>query len=221
MPERILLSWSGGKDSCMTLAEVLTDDRYEVAALVTTITEGYDRISMHGVRRMLLERQAAALGLLLSPVYIPMNAGNADYESRMEAVFSHYQREGVTTVAFGDLFLADIRRYREAWLDRIGMRPIFPLWHRETPALARSFIDRGFETVLTCVDERTLDRSFSGRRFDHQLLQDLPATVDPCGENGEFHTFVFGGPLFHDEVHFVLGEVVHRDAWYFCDLVPA
>jgi len=205
----------------MTLAELLTDDRYQVAALVTTITEGYDRISMHGVRRVLLERQAAALGVLLSAVTIPMSASNTDYESRVEAMFSHYRREGVTAVAFGDLFLADIRRYREAWLDRIGMRPIFPLWHRQTPALARSFIENGFEAVLTCVDGRTLDRSFSGRRFDHQLLQDLPATVDPCGENGEFHTFVFGGPLFRDEVHFVLGEVVHRDTWYFCDLVPA
>ena len=220
MRERILQSWSGGKDSCLTLAKLLSDGTWSVAALVTTVTEGYERVSMHGVRQALLREQAAALGLPLEVVYIPQNATNEIYEARMEETFARYGREGVATIAFGDLFLADIRRYREQWLARAGIRPVFPLWMRDTRDLARRFVDEGFEAVVTCVDTRVLDRGFAGRRFDHALLADLPETVDPCGENGEFHTFVYGGPIFRQPLRIAGGEVVQRDSWCFCDLVP-
>jgi len=218
--EPLLLSWSGGKDSCMTLFEVAQRGGYRVVALLTTVTEVYDRVSMHGVRRVLLEQQAAALGLPLHLVPIPPEPPNDVYQARMEAVFDPYRKDGVTTVAFGDLFLADIRRYREEWLTGIGLRAIFPLWHQETRALARTFIDQGFRAVVTCVDSRVLDRSFSGRPFDHRFIETLPPLVDPCGENGEFHTFVHDGPLFREPVPLVLGEIVQRELWYYCDLLP-
>ncbi len=214
----VLVSWSGGKDSCMTLFELHKDRAINVAALLTTVTEGYNRVSMHGVRRTLVEAQAAALGLPLHQVYIPTSASNRDYEARMEEAFDVYRQRGITAVAFGDLFLADIRKYREAWFSRIGMQPIFPIWHEDTITLAKTFIDLGFKAVVTCVDSRALSSAFAGRLIDHSFLKDLPSTVDPCGENGEFHTFVFAGPLFHHEVAFDIGEVVQREVWYFCDL---
>ncbi len=204
----------------MALAELLADDARSVAALLTTVTEGYDRVSMHGVRLTVLHQQVDALGLPLHIVTIPQNASNSVYESRMEAAFVRFRINDVTTIAFGDLFLRDVRRYREQWLARTGMTPIFPLWDRDTRDLARRFIDQGFKAVLTCVDTRVLDRSFSGRAFDQALLADLPPTVDPCGENGEFHTFVFGGPIFHRDISVTRGEIVQRDAWCFCDLLP-
>ena len=205
----------------MTLAELRADETRSVAALLTTVTEGYDRVSMHGVRLAMLFQQVEALGLPLHVVPIPQNACNSVYEARMEAAFERFRLRGVTAIAFGDLFLPDVRRYREQWLARAGMTPIFPLWHRDTRDLARRFIDQGFKAVLTCVDTRVLDPSYAGRAFDHTLLADFPPTVDPCGENGEFHTFVFGGPIFRREIPLVRGEVVQRDAWSFCDLVPA
>lgn len=220
MRERIVHSWSGGKDSCMSLAALLRDETRAVAALLTTVTEGYERVSMHGVRLVLLHQQAAALGLPLDVVFIPQNASNEIYEARMEAAFARSRECGVTTIAFGDLFLADIRRYREQWLARTGMMPIFPIWHCDTRDLARRFIDEGFKAVLTCVDTRVLDPSFAGRAFDHALLADLPPAVDPCGENGEFHTFVFAGPIFRWDVLVTRGQTVQRDAWCFCDLLP-
>jgi len=221
MPERILFGWSGGKDSCMTLAQLLNDDRYKVVALVTTVTEVFDRISMHGVRRALLEAQVAALGIPLEMVYIPMDADHAAYQSRMEAVFIRYRDQGITTVAFGDLFLAEVRRYREDWLARLGMQAIFPIWHQDTTQLARAFIDQGFKAVVTCIDTTVLAPTFAGRSFDHQFLQDLPTTVDPCGENGEFHSFVFDGPIFQRAVSFAKGPVVQWDSRFFCELIPA
>jgi len=214
----VLQSWSGGKDSCLTLAELRADPTRSVEALLTTVTEGYERVSMHGVRRKLLRRQAAALGLPLSVVTIPQRATNAAYESAMEAAFERFRAQGVATIAFGDLFLADVRRYREAWLARVGMTPIFPIWERDTRELAREFIDRGFQAILTCVDTRVLDPSFAGRWFDRALLADLPETVDPCGENGEFHTFVFDGPTFRESVPVVVGPTVMREAFCYCDL---
>jgi len=219
--DRILVSWSGGKDSCLTLAEILRSETFSVQALLTTVTEGYDRISMHGVRRSLLEQQAAALGIPLEVVLIPQAATNDAYQSRMEAAFERYRQAGVTAIAFGDLFLADIRKYREEWLARAGMTPVFPVWLRDTRELARQFIDQGFEAILSCVDTRVLDCSFAGRSFDTALLTDLPENVDPCGENGEFHTFVSGGPIFRRKVPVARGEVVRRESWCFCDLLPA
>ncbi len=203
----------------MALAWLGHDPSVRVAGLLTTVTEGYDRISMHGVRRSLLERQAAALGLPLDIVWIPQNATNQEYESRMEAALNQYRGLGVSTVAFGDLFLADIRAYREAWLSRLRVMATFPLWHRETGTLAEAFVTLGFQAVVTCVDRRALPREFAGRSFDRRFLADLPSSVDPCGERGEFHTFVHGGPLFAHEVTFTRGEVVDREDWSFCELL--
>ena len=205
----------------MALAELAASGAYQIAALLSTVTEGYERVSMHGVRRVLLEQQAAAVGLPLHVVSIPQDATNDAYQSRMEEAFSVFRRDGLTTIAFGDLFLADIRQYREEWLTRQGMRALFPIWKRETRALAHAFIDGGYEGVVACCDGRVLGRSFAGRRFDRGFLADLPEAVDPCGENGEFHTFVSGGPVFRHAVRFHLGAVVQRGSWYFQDLVPA
>lgn len=219
--ERVLHCWSGGKDSCLTLSTLLADETRTVVALLTTVTAGYDRVSMHGVRLEVVRRQADALGFPLDVAVIPQQATNAAYEACMEAVLARYREAGVRTIAFGDLFLDDVRRYRERWLAGTGMTPIFPIWRRDTRALARRFIDDGFQAILTCVDTRVLAPSFAGRSFDHALLADLPAAVDPCGENGEFHTFVSDGPLFRWPVPIVRGGVVQRDAWCFCDLVLA
>jgi uncharacterized protein (TIGR00290 family) len=218
--EPIVLSWSGGKDSAMALAEIMARDEHRICALLSTATEGYERVSMHGVRVALLAQQAAGLAMPLQLVRIPPDATNEIYESRMAPAFEAFRRQGVRTVAFGDLFLADIRAYREEWLGRLRLRAIFPLWHRDTAQLARTFIARGFEAIVTCVDARRLDRSFAGRRFDAQFLASLPPEVDPCGENGEFHTFVFSGPNFRCPVRLRPGEIVLRESWYFCDLLP-
>lgn len=218
--EKILLSWSGGKDSMMTLHELRQTGAVEVVALLTTITEGYDRISMHGVRRVLLEQQAASLGLPLHKAFIPSGCTNAQYEATMRAVLTYYQAQGVTACAFGDLFLRDIRAYRERNLATIGMKALFPVWGRDTTQFIRTFIDLGFKAVVTCVDPRALPPTFAGRVIDESFLCDLPPGVDPCGENGEFHSFVYAGPLFREEVKVTAGEVVLRDGFYFCDLVP-
>jgi uncharacterized protein (TIGR00290 family) len=217
--EKILLSWSGGKDSCMALYEVQRSQSYEII-LITTVTEGYDRISMHGVRRILLEMQAESLGLALTKIYIPQNATNEDYELRMKEVIAKHQKEGVGSVAFGDIFLEDLRKYREENLLRIGMRGIFPIWRRDTSELIRRFIDSGFKAIVTCVDPKVLNPSFAGRVIDDDFINQLPVQVDPCGENGEFHSFVFDGPIFRKEIKFYVGEVVLRDSFYFCDLLP-
>jgi uncharacterized protein (TIGR00290 family) len=216
---KILLSWSGGKDSCMALFEVQDSQNYEIM-LLTTVTEGYDRISMHGVRRTLLEKQAESLGLGLTKIYIPRNATNEDYELRMKEVLTKHQKEGVSSVVFGDIFLEDLRKYREANLARIGMGGVFPIWRRDTSELIRRFIDLGFKAVVTCIDPKVLNPSFEGRVIDEEFISQLPMQVDPCGENGEFHSFVFDGPIFGKEVKFSLGQVVLRDSFYFCDLIP-
>jgi uncharacterized protein (TIGR00290 family) len=221
MPERILLSWSGGKDSAMCLYELKKRGDYEVMALLTTVTEGYDRISMHGVRRELLDRQAAALELPLEKIYIPKNATNGDYEARMRAVLEKYFRDGVESVAFGDIFLEDIKKYREKNLAQIGMRGLFPIWKRDSLELAQSFITSGFRAVIVCVNPQALDASFAGKVIDQEFLESLPAGVDPCGENGEFHSYVFDGPTFKEKIGFRLGEVIERNSFWYCDLVPA
>lgn len=219
-PEKILVSWSGGKDSCLTLHEIQRTRRYQIAALLTTVTESYERISMHGVRIVLLERQAEALGLPLEKVFIPPGCRNEIYESRMRQALEKYQRQGIRAVAFGDLFLEDVRNYRESNLARIGMQGLFPLWNRDTTALAMQFITLGFQAIVVCIDPRALDKSFLGRLVDADFLRSLPPQVDPCGENGEFHSFVFAGPLFQRTVGFTRGEMVLRDSFWFCDLLP-
>jgi uncharacterized protein (TIGR00290 family) len=221
MKEPVLVCWSGGKDSSLALREIITSGRYEVAALLTTVTSGYDRISMHGVRCALLDQQAAALGLPLRKVAIPPGATNAEYEAAMHAALLDYKSRGITTVVFGDLFLEEIRKYRDRMLGEIGLTALYPVWGLETAQLARDFIQAGFQAVLVCVDPRQLAEKFAGRFFDHALLAELPPKVDPCGENGEFHTFVFAGPIFQRPVKVEKGEVVTRSGFCFCDLRPA
>jgi uncharacterized protein (TIGR00290 family) len=205
----------------MALHELRRDARYEITGLLTTITETYDRISMHGVRRELLERQAAALRLPLDIVTIPPACVNADYEARMEAALLRWKVRGVRRVAFGDIFLQDLREYRERNLARMEMEAIFPIWLRPTDKLVREFIELGFRAVTVCVDPKKLDESFVGREINKEFVADLPTGVDPCGENGEFHSFVFGGPGFAQPVEMTRGEIVQREGFWFCDLLPA
>lgn len=217
---RTALSWSGGKDSALTLW-TLRRQGVEPEALITTVTDAYDRISMHGVRRELLAAQADAVGIPLVEVRIPPACVNDVYEARMAQAFASASLSAVETVAFGDLFLEDVRDYREARLaanDRCG---VFPLWGRDTGALAREFIAAGFGAIIVCLDPRALDASFAGRPYDEQFLAELPASVDPCGENGEFHTFVHAGPIFAEPIACETGEIVQRDGFVFCDLIPA
>ncbi len=228
--EKILFCWSGGKDSAMALYEILQAGSYDVVALLTTLSAPYDRISMHGVRRSLLDEQVRRLGIPPAnwrgklEVVSVSTSSNEEYEKKMGQLLSRYKVQGVETVAFGDIFLEDLRKYREDKLASIGMKGLFPLWKRDTMDLAHSFIDRGFKAVLTCVNPKVLDPSFAGRSFDRDLLRDLPGGVDPCGENGEFHSFVFGGPLFKEEIPIQIGERVRRESaghsfWY-CDILP-
>ncbi len=220
--EKIVLSWSGGKDSALSLYELQRDERFRVVSLLTTVAEEYERISHHGVRTELLDLQAEALGVPLHKLYLPgRNVSNKVYESLMKRTMLEIWEQGVRTVAFGDIFLEDLRAYREANLAKVEMRAHFPIWHRNTADLARLFIDLGFRARLSCVDGQKLDESFAGRPIDEALLQDLPKDVDPCGENGEFHSFVFDGPNFQHPVPVKTGEVVLRDVRYFADLLPA
>jgi uncharacterized protein (TIGR00290 family) len=191
-----------------------------VEALLTTVTRDFDRISMHGVRRVLLERQAESLGLPLRQIFIKKGAGNDEYEQKMGETFVTYRDQGINVVVFGDLFLRDIRAYREQLLARFNMTGLFPVWGRDTAQFIREFIELGFKALIVCVDPAQLDPSFSGRLIDEDFLADLPAGADPCGENGEFHTFVFDGPNFRKPVNFSIGEIVCRDSFWFCDLVP-
>jgi uncharacterized protein (TIGR00290 family) len=216
--EPVLLAWSGGKDSALALDALRADAAVRVVGLITTVTAGYERISMHGVRRSLLAAQAGAVRLPLIEARIPVRASNDAYEAAFAEALAPVRARGVTRVAFGDLFLADVRAYRERQFATLGMQPMFPLWMRDTGVLAREFIARGFEAVLVCVDPTKIDPSFAGRLFDAALLTDLPSGADPCGENGEFHTFVFNGPGFSGPVAVRIGPVVERDGFVFCDL---
>jgi uncharacterized protein (TIGR00290 family) len=221
MNEPVLFCWSGGKDSALALHAIRQSPEYDIAALLTTITSDYDRISMHGVRRSLLEEQAASLGHPLQIVTIPKDASNSDYESQMRAALEKYRARGIRTVAFGDIFLDDLRKYREQNLAKIGMAALFPIWKRDTRLLARKFIAEGFQAVIACVDTNALPASFAGRTFDAQFLADLPPDADPCGENGEFHSFVYDGPIFNSPVKCKTAQVVLRENRFaFCDLLP-
>lgn len=220
MKEKIILSWSCGKESAMAYYRFLQDSRLEVVALLTTVTDDYDRVSMHGVRRSLLEKQAEILGLPLKRVFIPKEADNGIYEQRMGEVLSECRRENVHTVGFGDIFLEDLKKYREEKLSQVGMHALFPLWKKDTGALIRDFIDQGFKAVVTCVDSKVLGASFAGSMIDRDFLASLPAQADPCGENGEFHSFVFDGPIFREKIPVTIGEVVQRNGYFFCDVLP-
>ncbi len=216
------MSWSGGKDSALALAALQDDPAYRVVALLTTVTSGYDRISIHGVRRALLAAQARSIGLPVHEVVLEPQSSNAAYDAALERALADVRGRypGVRRIAYGDLFLEDVRRYREERLPALGFEAAFPIWQRPTDALAREFIDRGFEARLVCVDTTQLDAAFAGRPFDTALLRDLPSAVDPCGERGEFHTFVSAGPCFTTPVSYDVGDVVLRDGRFaFCDLL--
>jgi len=215
----VALSWSGGKDSALALHALLRDRTVDVAALVTTVTSGYDRVSMHGVRTTLLEEQATVLGLPLHVVRIPPAATNVRYERAMRDAFQTLRQQGIAAMAFGDLFLADVREYRERLVRDTGVEALFPIWGRATGSLARQFVRDGFRAVLVCVDPCQIDVSHCGAEFDEVLLEALPATADPCGENGEFHTFVYDGPMFDRPIGARRGEVVERGGFVFCDLL--
>jgi uncharacterized protein (TIGR00290 family) len=218
---KIAISWSTGKDSAWTLHMLRQQHPGCVAALLTTVNEAFDRVAMHAVRRALLEAQAEAAGLPLYAIDLPWPCPNEAYESRMAEAVRRLEAEGFTHVAFGDLFLADVRRYREEKLAGTGLTPIFPLWHaKPTRDLAEEMIGGGLRACLTCVDPRVLPATFAGRQFDRTLLADLPEGIDPCGENGEFHSFVWDGPMFSRAVEVRVGETVEREGFVFADVLP-
>jgi len=219
--KKVIFSWSGGKDSALALYELVQSGEYDIAALLTTVTKDYDRISMHGVRTVLLEKQAKALGITLEKALMKKGAAIEENESKIREVMERYFGSGVLLNAAGDIALEDVKKYKDDNLARIGMEGVYPLWKRGSAELARKFIGLGFKAVITCVDSTLLDKSFVGREFDASFLADLPAGTDPCGENGEFHSFVYDGPIFREKVDFAKGEIVLRDnRYYFCDLLP-
>jgi uncharacterized protein (TIGR00290 family) len=220
--EPVVLSWSGGKDSTMAAYQLLASQKYEIAALLTTVTEGYDRISMHGVRRQLLEQQAESLGIPLRQIVIPKDCTNEIYEARMRLAFSRIKSEGITKIAFGDLFLQDVKQYRDERLAQAGMTGLYPIWMRDTEELVRTFIGLGFKALIACVDTQAIDASFAGREIDLELLRDLPESADPCGEYGEYHSFVYAGPIFKKTIACKSGERVMRTPRFnYCDIVAA
>jgi len=219
---KAILSWSGGKDSALALYEIQQAGDYEIVTLLTTITEAYDRSSMHGIRRALIEQQADSLGIPLEKVLLSPVSSNEEYDSRMRELLERHKAEDVSTVVFGDIFLEDLRKYREERLASIGMKAVFPLWGRDTTELARTFMQLGFKAVITCVDTEQMEPVYAGRAFDEEMLDSLPAGVDPCGENGEFHSFAYDGPIFKSCIPHTTGEVVLREERFmFCDLVPS
>jgi len=219
--KRILVSWSSGKDCAWALHLLRRQSGIEIVALLTTINSEFDRVAMHGTRRALLEAQASAAGIPLWKVPLPWPCSNEEYESRMSALCARAIAEGVQAMAFGDLFLADIRAYREKQLAGTGIEPLFPVWQIPTAELARTMIASGLRAKITCVDPRVLSPEFVGRDFDSQFLADLPPTIDPCGENGEFHSFVYDGPGFRRPIDVSVGELVERDGFVFADLALA
>ncbi len=217
---KALLSWSSGKDSAWSLHLLRMRQEVEVVGLLTTVNEAYARVAMHAVRIELLEAQSKATGLPIWPVPIPSPCSNAEYEAAMTNAMEKAKAEGITVMAFGDLFLEDIRRYREEQLTGSGIEPIFPIWGLPTDNLAREMVAAGLCARVTCVDPRQLPKSFAGREFDGKFLADLPSTADPCGERGEFHTFAYDGPMFQRPVPVQTGEIVERDGFVFADLLP-
>jgi uncharacterized protein (TIGR00290 family) len=241
--EKIIFCWSGGKDSALALNRILQDGRYEVITLLTTCNEHFQRVSMHGVRVELLEQQAAAIGLPLDKVFVSQRSSNDEYQQKMSACLLAHKALGATSCAFGDIFLEDLKRWREENLAKVGLRGIFPLWKNDTRELIREFFALGFSTVICCVNDAYLGEDAVGRKIDENFIASLPAEVDPCGENGEFHSFAYAGPIFKQPVQFAVGEKVYRpveqthptDAnssyvcppsprrtkgFWFCDLLP-
>ena len=220
MKEKVIFSWSGGKDSAIALHEIQKAGQYEIRTLLTTVNAEYDRISIHGVGRELLEQQARSLGLPLEQILLLKDFSNEEYENKMQKTLEKYKEAGVNSVVFGDIFLEDLKQHRENKLSTIGMTGVFPIWKKDTRKLAQKFIDSGFKAVITCVDSQVLDKKFVGREFDSQFLSELDDEIDPCGENGEFHSFVYDGPIFQNTIKQKRGEIVLRaKRFYFCDLI--
>ncbi len=228
MKEKIIFNWSGGKDSALCLYKVLKSHPGQVNCLLTSVSEQYQRISMHGVRVELLETQAKSIGFPLVKMMMPEMPTMENYERVTRSTLSNLKDQGATTCAYGDIFLEDLRAYRETMLTSLNLRALFPLWKISTRDLLKEFIDLGFKTIVVCVNEKYLDSTFAGRVIDNDFIKDLPANVDPCGENGEFHTFVFDGPVFKSPIDFKKGEIVHRtydtstadNGFWYCDLLP-
>ncbi|MFX1393112.1 MAG: diphthine--ammonia ligase [Promethearchaeota archaeon] len=216
-----IVSWSGGKDSALALYYLLLEKRYTIKKLITTISTDYDRISMHGVRKELLEKQSQSMGISVYIISLQKDVSNAEYEEIMRKEMNKFKSQQVGNVVFGDIFLEDIRKYRESNLSKIGMNALFPIWGKSTRDLAKKFLKFGFEAIITCVDSTVLDGSFIGQLYNEDFLASIPPNIDPCGENGEFHTFVFNGPIFSYPIQFTKGNVVFReDRFYFIDLIP-
>ena len=216
----ILLSWSGGKDSSLALYEIQKSGKYQIVSLITTVTKEFNRVSMHGLRTVLLEQQAASINIPLEKVFITKNAANDEYESNFNETLIRFKEAGIKQVVFGDLYLEDIKKYREALLKKIDIECIFPVWKRDTTKLAREFIDLGFKAIVICVDSNVLSKEFARREYNEEFLNDLPKGIDPCGENGEFHTFAYDGPIFKKPIDHRLGEIVLRDQrFYYCDIL--
>jgi uncharacterized protein (TIGR00290 family) len=218
---KAIMSWSTGKESAFALHQIRQNGEVEIVAVMTTISSAFDRVSMHGVREVLLDRQTEALGLPCWKISIPSPCPNEVYEREMASMLDQARRDGVTHVVFGDIFLEDLRAYREKRLAEVGMIAVFPLWKRDTKALAGEMIASGLRATITCIDPRKLHRSFAGRTFDDGFVADLPSGVDPCGENGEFHSFAWAGPMFDKTIPVATGEVVERDGFVFADVMPA
>ncbi|HRP53625.1 MAG TPA: diphthine--ammonia ligase [Fluviicola sp.] len=229
MKENVVFNWSGGKDSSLALYYLLQDERFSILRFLTSVSKDFQRVSMHGVRVSLLEKQAESLGILLQKIEIPEGVSMEAYDEIMGDALQEIQQLGCTSAAFGDIFLEDLKQYRENRLAKLQMKGIFPLWKRDTREIVNEFIQLGFKSVVTCVNEKYLDSSFVGRTIDASFLADLPPNVDPCGENGEYHSFVFDGPIFKQEISYQLGEKIHRTyqtkedefGFWFCDLLDA
>jgi uncharacterized protein (TIGR00290 family) len=238
MKEKVVFCWSGGKDSALALDCMLRDERYQVVSLLTTCNRDFRRVSMHGVRIELLDAQAESIGLPLEKVLVETRSTNKDYERAMEASLREHQRRGVTACAFGDIFLEDLRQWREANLARVGLRGIFPIWKGDTRKLVREFLAKGFSTVICCASDAYLGADAVGRTLTEEHLASFPADVDPCGENGEFHSFAYAGPIFRQPIRFTVGETIYRPlppglvdptssppgrvtrGFWYCDLLP-
>jgi len=244
MKQKVVFCWSGGKDSALALNRLRQDDRYEIVSLLTTCNEHFQRVSMHGVRLELLERQAAAIELPLEKVFVSQRSSNEEYQQKMAACLQAFQTRGVTACAFGDIFLEDLKRWREENLAKVGLRGVFPIWKEDSRELIREFFALGFGTIICCVNDAYLGQEAAGRNLDEEFIRTLPPEVDPCGENGEFHSFAFAGPVFTEPVKFSIGEKIYRPVetthpgnnnsgyvcpagprqtkgFWFCDLLPA
>ncbi|WP_294331552.1 diphthine--ammonia ligase [uncultured Chryseobacterium sp.] len=210
MKPKAVFNWSSGKDSALALYKILQEEKFEITSLLTSINKEFQRISMHGVHISLLEKQVESLGFPLAQLELPKEPSMEEYREMMESIMTDFKKQGVTHSIFGDIFLEDLRKYREDQLAAAGIQGVFPLWKKDTKNLIEEFMDLGFKTIVTCINETYLDKSFAGRVIDKQFIEDLPENVDPCGENGEFHTFTFDGPIFKDPIGFEVGEIVKK-----------